>query len=98
MNIELHGFESKQAEEIRQAVWSKLLANLKEEQWDECVVAVVPDHVTDRRGRRAPFFRVFSDKAADFKKITPFLKPIKMPGAGLRTIVECVLLKKCIEL
>lgn len=98
MNIELHGFLSDHAKDIGEAVWSKLQANLPKEEFEDCAVTVVNDRAYDHNYRNAPFFRVFSDKKADFKLAAELLKPIRMPGAGMKTFVEGVLLADCLEL
>jgi hypothetical protein len=98
MNIELHGFLPEHAKDIGEAVWSKLLANLPKEEFGDCIVTVVNDRAYDHNYRNAPFFRIFSDKKEDFKFAAELLKPIRMPGAGMKTFVECVLLADCLEL
>ncbi|MFA6315283.1 MAG: hypothetical protein WC648_02870 [Candidatus Paceibacterota bacterium] len=98
MNIELHGFLPEHAKDIGVAVWSKLLSNLPKEEFVDCAVTIVDDRAYDHNHRNAPFFRVFSDKKADFKLVAELLKLIWMPGAGMKTFVECILLNDCIEL
>lgn len=98
MNIELHGFLPDHVKEIAEAVWSKLLTNLPKEEFQNSAVTVVNDRSYDHNYRNAPFFRVFSDKKKDFGFIAELLKPIRMPGAGMKTFVECILLSNCIEL
>ncbi len=98
MNIELHGFLPEHTEGICTAVWGKLFANLPREEQMDCAVTVVPDRSYECHGRNAPFIRVFSDRKSDFALAAKLLKPVKMPGAGMKTFVECVLLDDCIEL
>ncbi len=98
MNIELHGFVPEHAKEISLAVWSKLLSNLPKEAFVDSAVTVADDRSYDHDHRYAPFFRVFSDKKADFKLAAELLGSIRMPGAGMKTFVECVLLDCCLQL
>ncbi len=98
MNIELHGFLPEHAKDIAEAVWSKLLSNLPKEEFQGSAVTVVNDRSHDHNYRNTPFFRIFSDKKKDFGFIAEHLKPIRMPGAGTKTFVECVLLADCLEL
>lgn len=65
---------------------------------DDVVVVIFQNDVQDRRGRSAPFFRVYSDRATDFSVAISWLRPIWMPGAGIRTCVECVLLNSSVDL
>lgn len=98
MNIELHGFLPEPAKDIATSIWSKLQANLSNDEFTDCAITVVNDRSYDHHNRNAPFFRVFTSKKEDFNLVAQFLKPIRMPGAGMRTFVECVLLADCIEL
>jgi len=98
MNIELHGFLPEKVKDIAEAVWSKLIANLSPDDSSDCVVTIVPSQSYDKRGRNTPFIRVYSDKKTDFELTIKLLKPVKMPGAGMKTYVECILLHKCLEL
>lgn len=98
MNIELHGFLPEHAEGIGEQVWSKLQANLSKGEFMDSAVTVVGDRSFDYTYRNAPFFRVFSDKTSDFDLACRLLKPVRMPGAGMKTFVECVRLADCRQL
>ena len=98
MNIELHGFWSKNAKEIQESVWGRLIGQLPPEKSSDCCVTIVDSQPQGKSGRDAAFIRVYSDDERDFQIAAELLKPVRMPGAGLRTFVECVLLHRCVEL
>jgi len=98
MNIELHGFWPERAREIEEALLVNIKSRLGTEESEHCVVTVVSDCPYDRDYRHAPFFRVFSDDKADFMIAAELLRPIPMPGEGMKKFIECVLLVDCIEL
>lgn len=98
MNIELHGSLPEQAKMISLSIWSKLLAKLPKRDFEECIVTTVNVETMDHNGRSAPFFRIYSDRKSDFVLAIKILKQIRMPGAGMKTVVECLPLAKCIEL
>lgn len=98
MNIELHGFLPEHAKDIAERVWGKLESSLPKEKSDDCAVTIANDQAYDHNGRNAPLIRVISDDRKDFDLACSFLKPIRMPGAGMKTFVECILLADCREL
>lgn len=98
MNIELHGFLPQYAPEIQKAVWSRLIDQLPPEESNECCVTVVNSIAQKKDGGIAPFIRIYSDRRSDFQIAIDLLIPVRMPSAGLRTFVECVLLERRVEL
>lgn len=98
MNIELHGFLPEHAKNIGEVVWGKLLSNLSKEEFSDCAVTIVDDRSYDHNYRNAPFFRVFSSRKTDFILASKLLKLIRMPGAGMKVFLECVLLADFREL
>lgn len=98
MNVELHGFSAEQSKSIRELIWSKLQALLPKERFGECIITSVPSETLDYNSRSSPFIRVFSRKARDFETVTGFIRSIPMPGAGMRTRVEFVMLSGTFEL
>jgi hypothetical protein len=96
MNIEFHGFDlpwgSEKRNDLLHAVWAKMFSVFGVEQVCDHVVTIVEEQTQDRHGRFAPFIRVFSDEGSDFRKVVGMLSDLRLPGAGMRTHVECVLL------
>ena len=103
MNIEVHGLVLTESDEpgvrlLVNVIWGNLFAHVSQERWTDCAVTIVRSQSSDYKGRWSPFIRIYSDKKSDFELAKKFLKPVRIPGAGIRTFVECVLLKSCAEL
>jgi hypothetical protein len=98
MIIEFHGFLPAQTKNMLGATWSKLIAHYDPDNVWNCRVSAVPCTTQGHDGRKSPFIRVYSEKKSDFDFVAKHLKSVKMPGAGLKTFVECILLDKRFEL
>ena len=98
MNIELHGFSKKQSKKIKTITWELLLKNLLYEDAVNCVVTSRDCDTQDYYGKKAPFFRVYSDKVEDFDFVERHLKSASLPGLRTKIFVESILLHKCSQL
>ena len=94
MNIELHGFLQNTAQTIKEKIWSGLISNLSRDDAMDCAVTIVRSETSGQNGRKNSFFRVYSDKDLDFEFVAELLRQI----VSTQMIVECVPLKKCIQL
>lgn len=98
MNIELHGFWKASTQSIIEAVWSKILGRIPQEEWSDYCVTVMNSETSDKAGRITPFIRIYSDDKKDFPIGINLLKEVKLPGAGMQTFVECILLDQRVKL
>lgn len=99
MNIEIHGLNREiDDDSFLTKLWGKIYANTPREEWENHAVTIVSSKSSDRFARKTPFVRVFSDKKSDFALAKEFIKLLRIPGAGIKTFVECVLLEECFEL
>ncbi|MFA6554181.1 MAG: hypothetical protein WCS89_01605 [Candidatus Paceibacterota bacterium] len=98
MNIEIHGFLPDITEQVAESIWRQLNNNLPASQLGDCAVTIVPSRSFDRRGKNAPFLRVYSDIPTDFDLVKTLLEPVNMPGKNGCVWIEPVLLQPCLKI
>ena len=98
MNVEFHGLLLKEKNDRTQflnSAMGKLCACIPKEEWADCAVTIVPSHSSDNNGRLAPFIRVYTNQRSDFLLVKKAFKGVRMPGAGMKTFVECIVVDDC---
>jgi hypothetical protein len=98
MTIEIHGFWATSCNNTIEEIWSKILERTAQEKWSEHIVTFVHAETSGKNGKISPFIRIYSDNKQDFQTGIQLLKEIRLPGAGVQTFVECILLEQRVKL